>query len=164
MTRSPARDSFRFWHRLRVRYNEADPQGIVFNGNYFIYFDVSFTEYMRAIGVDYLTLAAEGHDSVVAEAQIKYHAGARPDDWLRVGVRVAHMGRTSLIYAFLIEREADGAAIASGQIAYVSVDTKTLVSTPIPDKLRHAVLAYEGGQLTPPDAITPILDRAHGSG
>ena len=37
-----------FTHELRVRYGECDPQGIVFNANYLLYFDVAFTELWRA--------------------------------------------------------------------------------------------------------------------
>jgi acyl-CoA thioester hydrolase len=33
-----------FVHELRVRYAECDPQNIVFNANYLVYFDVAFTE------------------------------------------------------------------------------------------------------------------------
>jgi acyl-CoA thioester hydrolase len=33
---------------LRVRYAECDPQQIVFNANYFAYFDVAMTELWRA--------------------------------------------------------------------------------------------------------------------
>ena len=40
-----------FVHELRVRYGECDPQGIVFNANYLLYFDVAFTELWReAVG------------------------------------------------------------------------------------------------------------------
>ena len=35
-------------HPLRVRYGECDPQQIVFNANYFAYFDVAMTELWRA--------------------------------------------------------------------------------------------------------------------
>ena len=37
-----------FVHELRVRYGECDPQGIVFNANYLLYFDVAFAELWRA--------------------------------------------------------------------------------------------------------------------
>ena len=30
-----------------MRYGECDPQGIVFNANYLLYFDVAFTELWR---------------------------------------------------------------------------------------------------------------------
>ena len=36
-----------FVHRLRVRYNECDAQGHVFNANYFVYFDIILTELWR---------------------------------------------------------------------------------------------------------------------
>ena len=35
------RDDFRLRHELRVRWAEVDPQGIVFNPNYLMYFDVA---------------------------------------------------------------------------------------------------------------------------
>ena len=43
--------SERYSHRLRVRYSECDPQGIVFNAHYVTYFDIALTELWReAIG------------------------------------------------------------------------------------------------------------------
>ena len=47
------REDFTFLHRLRVRWVEVDRQDVVFNGNYFLYFDVAVTEYWRAIGIPY---------------------------------------------------------------------------------------------------------------
>ena len=48
-----ARESFRLAHTLRVRWAEVDPQSIVFNANYLMYFDVAATEYWRAVGFAY---------------------------------------------------------------------------------------------------------------
>jgi acyl-CoA thioester hydrolase len=48
MTAAPSRDAFRFFHPLRVRWAEVDPQSIVFNGHYLTYADVAITEYFRA--------------------------------------------------------------------------------------------------------------------
>src|ERR1039457_2711426 len=48
-----AREHFTFCHTLRVRWAEVDKQGIVYNVNYFLYFDVGITEYWRAIGINY---------------------------------------------------------------------------------------------------------------
>jgi len=38
---------------LRVRWAEVDRQDVVFNGHYFLYFDVAVAEYWRAIGFRY---------------------------------------------------------------------------------------------------------------
>jgi len=48
-----AREQFTFCHRLRVRWAEVDKQSIVYNVNYFLYFDVAITEYWRSIGILY---------------------------------------------------------------------------------------------------------------
>ena len=36
-----SRDDFSMLHSLRVRWAEVDRQDVVFNGNYFLYFDVA---------------------------------------------------------------------------------------------------------------------------
>src|SRR5262249_61340495 len=55
-----------FRHRLRVRYNECDPQGVVFNANYLTYFDLTMTELWRQLG-GYQAMVEAGVDMVVAE-------------------------------------------------------------------------------------------------
>jgi len=44
------REDFRFTHRA---WAETALQGVVFNANYYRYFDVAITEYWRAIGFNY---------------------------------------------------------------------------------------------------------------
>ena len=59
-----------FRHRLRVRYNECDPQGVVFNANYLTYFDITITELWRELG-GYQPMVEAGVDLVVAEAEAR---------------------------------------------------------------------------------------------
>ena len=124
---------FPYQQRLRTRYNEADPQGIIFNGNYFIYFDVAFTDWLWHLEIGFGSIARHGTDFVVAEAKSRFFASARPLEELTVGVRCAHLGRTSLVIELQIEREADGTLIATGQLAYICVDATTFQSKPLPD-------------------------------
>ncbi|HWX52581.1 MAG TPA: thioesterase family protein, partial [Solirubrobacteraceae bacterium] len=85
-----------FVHELRVRYGECDPQGIVFNANYLLYFDVAFTELWRAAVGPWQQMVAEGVDAVVAEANITFRAPARFDDQLELRAEVAQLGRTAV--------------------------------------------------------------------
>ena len=80
---------FTFTHPLRVRWAECDPQGIVFNVNYFLYFDVGMTEYFRALGYSGETM--EEFFTVHAEAD--YKAPAKFDDELEIAARAARLGR-----------------------------------------------------------------------
>lgn len=142
-----ARTDFRLAHPLRVRWAEVDPQSIVFNANYLMYFDVGVTEYWRAIDCVYPQGFEALHvDSFAVKATLEYHASARYDDLLELCVRVVKLGRTSLRMAVEIHRGAE--RLVSGELIYVLADPKTRAPTPIPQELRAKILAYE---IEPPE-------------
>lgn len=137
-----ARSDFRFFHRLRVRWVEVDRQGIVFNGHYLMYFDVGVTEYYRAIGLPYPDgLEQHGTDLFVKKAEIEYHAPARYDDELDIGVRVPRLGRSS--FEFLVEVYRGADLLVGGRLVYVNADPGTRKSSPVPAFLRTAIRSYE---------------------
>lgn len=88
--------SERFSHLLRVRYGECDPQGIVFNANYLLYFDVAFTELWREAAGPWQEMVQRGIDAVVAHAELDFRAPARYDDVLALQARVLRLGETSV--------------------------------------------------------------------
>jgi acyl-CoA thioester hydrolase len=145
------REHFTFVHRLRVRWAEVDRQDVVFNGNYFLYFDVAMAEYWRAIGFDYpREIVSLGMDIYAIKATAEYHGSAGYDQLLDVGCRVARIGRTSMVLLFGIWRGEEH--LTSGELIYVNADLKTKQSAPWPDFLRAKILAYER---TPPEVIGP---------
>src|SRR5207244_9337752 len=83
-----------FVHPLRVRYAECDPQQIVFNANYFAYFDVGMTELWRAAIGSYSEMMRRGVDMVVAEASARFLGAARFDDALQLEVSITRLGTT----------------------------------------------------------------------
>ena len=120
-------------HRLRVRFNECDPQGVVFNANYLVYADVACNELWRDELGGYHEFLETGHDLVVAEAHVRYLAAARFDDVLDVEVAVAHLGTTSLSLRSTISR--DATPVASVVVRYVCVTAEG--KAPVPDALRE---------------------------
>lgn len=127
-----------FVHRLRVRYSECDQQGQVFNGQYLFFYDVAFTELWREkIGPYQDTALERGLDVVVAEARVRFRAGARFDEELDIEMPVHHLGTTSLIIHPVFR--VDDRLIADGEIRHVFVDAKTLTKTPMPDDVRTAL-------------------------
>src|SRR6185437_5601129 len=113
-----ARSDFNFFHRLRVRWSEVDMQAIVFNGHYLNYFDVAFTEYWRRTGLpDVMQQSRDGRELFARKAGVEYHAPARFDDELDVGVRCAGMGRSSM--RFVMEIHCGDAHLISGELVYV---------------------------------------------
>jgi acyl-CoA thioester hydrolase len=142
MSSPPSRDAFSFFHPLRVRWAEVDPQSIVFNGHYLTYADVAITEYFRALGIRYPDdLSREDGDFFAIKTVLEYLAPARFDDELQVGIRVARLGRSSLSFALGIWR--DEQALTAGEVIYVHADKTSRSSSPLPVWLREKVMAFE---------------------
>jgi acyl-CoA thioester hydrolase len=137
-----ARNEFSFFHTLRVRWAEVDMQAIVFNGHYLTYFDVAFTEYWRATGLpDVLQQAAAGQEMFARKATIEYHAPARFDDLLDIGVRCAALGRSSMRYLLEIYRGDE--LLISGELVYVYADTAVRKGVAVPEDWRARLRAIE---------------------
>src|SRR3990167_9792562 len=92
------RDDFTFVHPLRVRWAEVDRQDVVFNGNYFLYFDVAVAEYWRAIGIRYPQEYVDvyGTDVFAVKATAEYHGSATYDDPLDIRSRGGRIRCSSL--------------------------------------------------------------------
>jgi acyl-CoA thioester hydrolase len=128
-----------FRHTLRVRLNECDTQGIVFNANYLIFVDVAVTELWRELSGSYSELVAGGTDFCVAESHVLYLSPARAEEELDVVLTVTHLGRTSLVLRAVIERDR---VLADCELRYVFVEPASLegdsvVITPIPEHIRQ---------------------------
>jgi acyl-CoA thioester hydrolase len=130
-----------FVHRLRVRYNECDAQGHVFNANYFVYFDVVLTELWREALGSYEALIADGLDLVVAETGARFRAPARFDDELEITLEIERLGNTSMVSAIGIARDRE--TLVEGRIVHIFVRAERLgEKAPIPDHVRRILQPY----------------------
>ena len=128
-----------FVHELRVRYGECDPQGIVFNANYLLYFDVAFTEYWRDRVGPWDDMVSFGVDVVVAEANLRFRAPARFDDVLALEVTTEELGKTSMTTRIDVQR--DGELLVEMRLRHVFVDRATWSKTAMPDGIREQLAA-----------------------
>jgi acyl-CoA thioester hydrolase len=139
-----------FRHRLRARYSECDPQGVVFNANYLTWFDIAITELWReAIGPYEEAMSRLGVDLVVAEATVRYRAGVRFDEEVELVVSPKHLGNTSMTTAIAVGSLDHGRVAAEGELRHVFVDHGSTEKAPIPDEVRDALAPYGDG--TPGD-------------
>ena len=129
-----------FVHPLRVRYHECDPQGVVFNANYFAYFDIALTELWREAFGSYQAMLDAGHDLVVAEATARFRAAARFDDEIEVAIAVERLGTTSMTSGLEIRR--DGEVLVEGRMVHVFVTAGTADKAPIPDAVRERLAGF----------------------
>ncbi len=139
------RKNFRFFDRLRVRWAEVDMQKIVFNGHYLMYFDTAVASYWRALALPYNeTMAHLQGDLFVRKATVEYHASARYDDLLEVGIRTARIGNSSMLFEAAVFRGQQ--LLISGELVYVFANPATQTSLSVPAALREVLQGYEAGQ------------------
>src|SRR3954451_24528642 len=130
-----------FTMQIRVRYGECDPQGVVFNANYFGYFDVILTEAWReAIGPYNDMIEEHGTDLVVAEASARFLGPARFDDLIDVEWRVTSLGTTAMTTR--IELSANGEPVIQGEMRHVFIHPETKQKKPMPEEIRKALEPY----------------------
>jgi len=128
-----------------VRWAEIDAQQIVFNGHYLMYFDTAMSAYWRALAMPYAaTMHGWGGDLYVRKATLEYHASARYDEVLHVGLRCARVGTSSITFGGAVFRQDQ--ALVEGELVYVFADPQAQVSRPVPDALRAALTAFEAGE------------------
>lgn len=126
----------------RVRYNEVDPQSIVFNSRYLEFFDAANVEFLRAFGYPLDVMSAAGLEPVVVEVNIRYHASVRMDQLLHIDVSCSRLGNSSYDLSFEVRvKDPETGSLAdnvatSATISYVNVDQVTRKSTPVPQKFR----------------------------
>jgi acyl-CoA thioester hydrolase len=138
-----ARIDFPHTHRIRVRYGEVDPQGVVFNARYLDYADIAVTEYWRA-------LRAAGHwsDAIlechVAKAEVTFRKPILADEEIDVMARTPRFGTTSM--TTLVEIHGAGVAEdqrASIELVAVHIDLADHRPRPIPDEVRAALTEFD---------------------
>ena len=138
------REEFWFHFPFRVRYSEVDAQSVVFNAHYLTYFDTAITEYFRALGYDYLgEVARSGIDFHTVKSLVEYKAPIRFDEDIDVCVRVARIGRSSIVLVLAIFAKGSDELRATGEIVWVATDQKTHQSVAVTEELRAMIASRE---------------------
>jgi len=108
--------------QVRVRYEETDQMGVVYHGNYFTFFEIGRTEYLRSSGYTYREMEAEGAFAVVVKAECSYHKAAKYDDLLTIQTTIKRVTRVKMEYEHHILRGNE--LLATGHITLAFVDAQ----------------------------------------
>jgi acyl-CoA thioester hydrolase len=128
---------------IRVRYAETDQMGVVYHGNYFVWFEVGRVEYCRQLGVDYKRMEIDDDSLiVVVEASCRYRRPARYDDLLTVRTRLTESRRRTIRFAYEIFRQDSGEQLATGETLHVICDRLGQPKA-LPEKYRKYFVANE---------------------
>ncbi|HSW44416.1 MAG TPA: thioesterase family protein [Phycisphaerae bacterium] len=118
--------------RIRVRYAECDPMGVLHHSRYFEYFEMARTELLRQAGSRYRDLEKRGILFVVAKVECRFRRPARYDDELTLKVEITRMTRARIDHKYELYR--DGVLLCEATTVLACVDREGRV-IPIPDEI-----------------------------
>ena len=131
------RADYRFLRSMDTRWEDNDIYGHVNNVVYYSYFDTAVGHYMLGeAGLDPWRDEAVG---MVVETGCRFHRSMAYPDTVHVGLRVAHLGTSSVRYEIGVFRNDEDAAAAEGHFVHVFVDRASQRPVPIPAPIRAAL-------------------------
>ncbi len=128
-------------HRLAIptRWHDNDVYGHVNNVEYYAYFDTVINAYLITEGG--LDLHAGSVIGLCAESHCEFRAPLAFPDTVTAGLRVGHLGRSSVRYEIALFGEGGGEPAATGWFVHVFVDRDTRRPAEIPNRMRAALEA-----------------------
>jgi len=133
------RDAYAHVCSIATRWMDNDAYGHVNNVIYYSYFDTAVNRYLIEAGA--LNIQNSAVIGLVVETRCSYFSSLAFPDEVNVGVRVAHLGQSSVRYELGIFRNADKVAAAQGYFVHVYVDRISNRPVPLPPPLRRALQA-----------------------
>ena len=108
--------------QIRVRYAETDQMGVVYYANYFVWFEVGRTDWLRQAGWTYRQMEEAGVSLPVIEAHAEYRRAARYDDELEIRTKATPMTAVRLRFDYEIWRAGDELPLAAGHTIHAAMD------------------------------------------
>ncbi|MGE3987505.1 acyl-CoA thioesterase [Pseudorhodoplanes sp.] len=131
------RSAFPYLRAIPTRWMDNDVYGHVNNVTYYSYFDTVVNGYLIEQGA--LDIVNSKVIGLVVETKCHYFAPLAFPDPVTAGLRVAHLGRTSVRYEIGIFRGDDEQAAAQGHFVHVYVDRAGGRPVELPQPLKHAL-------------------------
>ncbi|MEI7969534.1 MAG: thioesterase family protein [Betaproteobacteria bacterium] len=137
-----ARSAFRHFQAIPTRWMDNDVYGHVNNVVYYSYFDTVVNQYLIEQGV--LRIDSAPVIGLVIETRCNYFQPVCFPDLVHAGLRVAHMGTSSVRYEIGLFRGDDATAAAQGHFVHVYVDRHSRRPVPLPEAMRAALARIAG--------------------
>lgn len=90
---------------VRVRYADTDKMGVVYYGNYPVYFEIARSEYMREKGFTYKEFEDMGYYLMVVNLEAKYYNNAAYDDLIVVKTSMPELKSRGLTFHYSVYKE-----------------------------------------------------------
>lgn len=139
----PARRSaYKHFQLIPTRWMDNDLYGHVNNVVYYSYFDTLINRYLIDPGG--LDIHAGRIIGIAVETSCRFHRSFSYPEEIDAGLRVGHLGTSSVRYEIGLFGLGEDEARADGQFVHVFVDRGTMRPAPMPEQLRAALTRLTG--------------------
>lgn len=131
------RSAYRRFRPIQTRWADNDAYGHVNNVVYYAWFDTAVNGYLIEAGA--LDIHSGTTIGLVIETRCNYFASLAFPQQVEAGLRVAHLGRSSVRYEVGLFAAGAPESAAAGHFIHVYVDRETRRPVELPDALRAAL-------------------------
>jgi acyl-CoA thioester hydrolase len=131
--------SYPHWQQVPTRWKDNDVYGHVNNVVHYSIMDTVINAWLVDRGG--LEIETSPVIGLCVESHCNYHASVAFPEVLAVGLRVAHLGRSSVRYEIGIHRRDPAELVAEGHFVHVFVDRESRRPVPVEGKLRESLEA-----------------------
>jgi acyl-CoA thioester hydrolase len=131
------RDAFRHHSQVTTRWMDNDVYGHVNNVHYYSYFDTVVNRYLIEAGA--LDIHAGEVIGLVVETHCNYFSPLGFPQPVEAGLRVAHVGGSSVRYEVGLFAPDQALSAAVGHFVHVYVNRATRRPAPLPEALKRAL-------------------------
>jgi len=128
--------SYPHWQEVPLRWKDNDVYGHVNNVVHYALMDTVINTWLIERGG--LDIESGPVIGLCVESKCSYHASVSFPDTLRIGLRVAHLGRSSVRYEIGMYSAAE-TLVAEGHFVHVFVDRESRRPVAVEGKLREAL-------------------------
>lgn len=133
------RSDYKKFSHIETRWNDNDSYGHVNNIVYYSYFDTAVNRHLIQKGV--LNLSNSEVVGLVIESKCTYFSPITFPDTVAVGLKVIHLGNSSVRYQIGLFCNDSDSASAVGEFVHVYVERSTNKPVSIPDNTRAVLKA-----------------------
>lgn len=126
---------------VRVRYGETDQMGILYYGNYALFYEVGRAEWLRSFDMSYKKIEENGILMPVVSLECRYLKAAYYDDLIRIKTVLKEKpGRLISLYHELFNQSDE--LINKGKVTLAFIDEKTRKACHPPELLMNKLKPY----------------------
>lgn len=119
---------------INLRYSDTDQMGVIYHANYFKFYEIGRTNYLKDAGYDYVEVEKTGIIYPVRNVQSTYLTSIRLGETIYVYTKIKKLTKVQITFSHEIRNDKDELK-SVGETTIVCVDAKTFKPRKMPEDM-----------------------------